>query len=164
MSFPWEITEECLSTFFEGPYLFSALYRVYRGAYYGQGFQFYGGHPKIDTEFKVKFEQLPIEIKQIILNKLWNQGEGFNEVIVKKKTLYLKYQLQYLFAQYGRLKLQTQPLISKGIGVWNGYKFNRETYIFVYSKLNFQSKVFFPDFLSKDSELPITVAFDLLCI
>lgn len=69
-----------------------------------------------------------------------------------KKTLYLNYQLQYLFAQYGRLRLQTQPLISKGIGVWNGYKFNRETYISVYSKLNFQSKVFFPDFLSKDSE------------
>ena len=85
-------------------------------------------------------------------------------MIVKKKTLYLKYQLYFIFSQYGRLKLQTQPLISKSIGAWNGYKFNRETYILVYSKLNFQSKVFFPDFLSKDPEVPVGVAFDLLCI
>lgn len=164
MSFPWEITKESLSDFFKGPYLFSALYRVYRGAYYGQGFQFYGAHPKIDKLFRERFDKLPLEIKQIILNKVWNFGEGFNEVIVKKQTLYLKYQLQFLFSQHGRLKFQSQPLISKGIGVWNGYKFDRETYIFTYSKLNFQSKVFFPDFLSKDPDHPETVAFNLLCI
>jgi hypothetical protein len=163
-TFPWEISKEVLSDFFSGPYLFSALYRVYKGAYYGQGFQFYGAHPKTDESFKEKFTQLPLEIKQLILNKVWNKGEGFNEVIVKKKTLYLKYQLHFLFSQYGRLKFQTQPLISKSIGVWNGYKFNRETYIFAYSKLNFQTKVFFPDFLSKDPEIPVSVAFELLCI
>lgn len=42
---------DCLSEFFKGPYLFSVLYRVYRGAYYSQGFQFYGAHPKIDKAF-----------------------------------------------------------------------------------------------------------------
>ena len=114
-TFPWEITKEVLSDFFSGPYLFSALYRVYKGAYYGQGFQFYGAHPKIDKTFKEKFERLPLEIKQLILNKVWDKGEGFNEVIVKNKILYLKYQLHFLFAQYGRIKFQTQPLISKGV-------------------------------------------------
>ena len=162
--FPWEISKGALSDFFSGPYLFSALYRVYRGAYYGQGFQFYGAHPKIDETFKEKFVQLPLEIKQLILNKVWNKGEGFNEVIVKNKILYLKYQLQFLFAQYGRIEFQTQPLISKGVGVWNGYKFDREIYIFNYDKLNTRSRVFIPDFLSKDPEVPMSVAFELLCL
>ena len=56
--FPWEVTNENLKGFFEGPYLFSALYRVYRGAYFGQGFQLDRKLPEqIHKEFYDKFAQ-----------------------------------------------------------------------------------------------------------
>jgi hypothetical protein len=50
-SFPWEVTKDNLNKFFEGPHLFLALYRVYRGAYYGQGFQLSGSSLRINHEF-----------------------------------------------------------------------------------------------------------------
>jgi hypothetical protein len=62
-SFPWEVTKENLNNFFEGPHLFSTLYRVYRGAYYGQGFQFTGTPLKVSISFQESFDQLPIDLK-----------------------------------------------------------------------------------------------------
>ena len=54
--FLWEVTNENLKGFFEGPYLFSALYRVYRGAYFGQGFQLDRKLPEqIHKEFYDRF-------------------------------------------------------------------------------------------------------------
>jgi hypothetical protein len=44
--FLWEVSQETLNHFFGRPHLFAALYRVYRGAYYRQGFQFCGIYPE----------------------------------------------------------------------------------------------------------------------
>jgi hypothetical protein len=82
-SFPWEVTKDNLNNFFEGPYLFSALYRVYRGAYFGQGFQLSGSSLKINHKFQKSFDQLPIELKRLILSKVWQTGKQFNALRVK---------------------------------------------------------------------------------
>ena len=37
--------------FFEGRYLFSAIYIVYKGAYFGHGFQLYGHVPEKEDIF-----------------------------------------------------------------------------------------------------------------
>ena len=83
--FPWEVTNKNLKGFFEGPYLFSALYRVYRGAYFGQGFQLDGKLPEqIHKEFYDRFAQLLLDLKAKILFKLWDQGRTYNHLIVIK--------------------------------------------------------------------------------
>ena len=119
--FPWEVTNENLKGFFEGPYLFSTLYRVYREGYFGQGFQLDRKLPEqIHKEFYDRFAQLPLDLKAKILSKLWDQGKTYNHLIVCKGELYLPIEFQFLFAQYGRLKRFTQPIISMGCGAWNG--------------------------------------------
>jgi hypothetical protein len=162
-SFPWEVTKDNLNKFFEGPHLFLALYRVYRGAYYGQGFQLSGSSLRINHEFQESFDQLPIELKRLILSKVWQSGKHFNALRVKKGELLLPIKLQFLFAQYGRLKHTTQPLISRGCGAWNGSLLKKSVYIFAYDALNLKSKVLIPDFLSKDPYRPNTISFGLLC-
>jgi hypothetical protein len=162
-SFPWEVTKENLNNFFEGPHLFAALYRVYRGAYYGQGFQLSGTSLKIDNGFQKCFDQLPIELKRLILSKVWESGQHFNTLRFYKGELLLPLKLQFLFAQYGRLKHTTQPLISKGCGAWNGSLLKKSVYVFSYDTLNLKTKVLIPDFLSKDPYRPNTISFGLLC-
>jgi hypothetical protein len=120
-SFPWEVTKDNLNKFFEGPHLFSALYRVYRGAYYGQGFQLSGSSLRINDEFQESFDQLPIELKRLILSKVRQSGKHFNALRVNKGELLLPIKLQFLFAQYGRFKKNTQPFIYKCFCAWNGY-------------------------------------------
>jgi hypothetical protein len=162
-SFPWEVTKENLNNFFRGSHLFSALYRVYRGAYYGQGFQLNGSPLKVSISFQESFDQLPIELKRSILSKIWQSGENFNELRVYKGELLLPLQPHFLFAQYGRLKDITQPLISKGCGAWNGYPLKKSVYTFKYGPPNLKNKVLIPDFLNRDPYRPNSISFGLLC-
>ena len=162
--FPWEVNQENLKGFFEGPYLFSALYRVYQGSYFGQGFQLDRKLPKqINKEFYDQFDQLPLDLKAKILSKLWDQGKAYNQLVVFKGDLYLPIELQFLFAQYGRLKKFTQPIISKGCGAWNGNRIERYTYNFEYGIPNLRGKYLIPDFLNQDPYRPNTPCFGLLC-
>ena len=70
--FPWE-TPEIIEDNFSGPYLFLALHRLYRNAYFGKGFQITGNN-KVHQELKERIEQLPIDIKRVILSKVWKEG------------------------------------------------------------------------------------------
>ena len=85
--FPWEVNQENVNLFFEDSYLFAALYRVYRGVYFGQGFQICGSHSRFYLNLQSKFDQLPIDIKRIILSKIWDSGKRFNALIVFKGEL-----------------------------------------------------------------------------
>jgi hypothetical protein len=118
--FPWEIDSIQFKKFFEGPYLFSAIYRVYKGAYFGQGFQLCGHVLEKKDNFQTLFDKLPLDIKGIILNKVWNEGRDLGVVLVSKGELLLSLPLQFLFSQYGRFKENSQPIISVGCGAWNG--------------------------------------------
>ena len=114
--FPWEVTKGNLIQFFEGPYLFSALYRLYRGAYYGQGFQVCEKNVELSPKFQNRFDLLPLESKAQILFKVWEQWKLYKSIFIKKEELCLPNKLLFLFGQFGRLKRITQPLLSTGCG------------------------------------------------
>ena len=61
-----------------------------------------------------------MDIKGIILNRVWNEGRDLGVVLVLKGELLFPLSLQFLFSQYSRLKEITQPIISVGCGAWNG--------------------------------------------
>jgi hypothetical protein len=164
-SFPWEVNQENLTNFFGGPHLFAALYRVYRGAYYGQGFQFCGNYPKnLLKEILDGLNRLPLEVRRIILSKIWENGRQYNVLCVNRGDLFLPLGLHFLFAQYGRVKQATEPLISKGCGAWNGKKLYDRVYVFEYGTPNLRNQVLIPDFVSKDPYRPTTISFGLLCL
>jgi hypothetical protein len=150
--FPWEIDSVKFNQFFKGPYLFSAIYRVYRGAYFGHGFQLCGHVPEKGDNFQELFDKLPLEIKGIILNKIWNEGCDLGVVLALNGEVLLPLSLQFLFSQYGRLKEITKPIISVGCGAWNGTlikaRKRSKQIIFKYGSLNLKNKVVIPNFLS----------------
>jgi len=59
--FPWEVSE-LVQDYYSGPCLFMALYRLYRNAYFEQGFQLSGSYIQ-DKNLKQRIEQLPLDIK-----------------------------------------------------------------------------------------------------
>jgi hypothetical protein len=71
-SFPWEVNQENLYNFFEGPHLFSALYRVYRGAYYGQGFQLIGSPLKTSIPFQKGLTNYQLNLKELYYPRFGN--------------------------------------------------------------------------------------------
>jgi hypothetical protein len=162
--FPWEVNQETLTYFFGGPHLFAALYRVYRGAYYGQGFQICGNYPKNLKDIFYHLNLLPLEVRRIILSKIWDNRQQYNALWINKHELFLPLRLQFLFAQYGRLKHVTQPLISKGCGAWNRKQLVDQTYFFDYGAPNLKNQILIPNFLSKDPYKPTTISFGLLCL
>lgn len=164
--FPWEVNRERVTQFYTGPYLFSALFRAYKGAYFGQGFQLTGNLPKLSKDFQILFDKLPLEVKGIILSKIWEEGRNYNIFIIDKGELLLPLKLQFLFAQYGRIKHLTQSLIPKGCGAWNGSLAspNRSRrYVFKYGVPNLKSKVLIPDFLNSERGKPLAIHYGLLC-
>ena len=93
-----------------------------------------------------------MEIKGIILNKIWNDGRDLKIVLVLKGELLLPLPLQFLFSQYGRLKEITRPVISVGCGAWNdtlikSQKRSKQC-IFQYGSLNLKNKVTISNFLN----------------
>jgi hypothetical protein len=95
--FPWEVNQETLTYFFGGPHLFAALYRVYRGAYYGQGFQFCGNYPKHFKELLSHLNQLPLEVRRIILSKIWDNGRQYNVLCINRSELFLPLGLHFFY-------------------------------------------------------------------
>lgn len=150
--FPWEVDSKIINEFYIGPYLFSALYRVYKGAYEGQGFNFYGKPIKLSPNFQTFFNALPIDVKRIVLAKVWVKGVDFKTLLIVKGKLFLDYKLHFLFTQYGRLKNITQPIYSIGCGVWSGYKVNIHTYHFTYGPRDPIGKFLIPEFLNSESQ------------
>jgi hypothetical protein len=102
----------------------------------------------------VVIDKLPLDIRGIILNKVWNEGRDLGVVLVSKGELLLPLPLQFLFSQYGRLKEITQPIISVGCGAWNGTSITSrkqsKQYVFEYGTLNLKNKVITPNFLNKE--------------
>jgi hypothetical protein len=68
---------------------FPAIYWVYKGAYFGQGFQLCGQVFEKEDNFQKLFDKLPLDIKGIILNKVWNEGRDFGIVLVSRGELLL---------------------------------------------------------------------------
>jgi len=158
---PWEVPE-LLEDHFSGPCLFKALYRFYRGAYFGQGFQFCG-KPIKDKELKNSIDQLPLDIKRIILSKVWEKGEPFKGILVSKGQLYLPFRLHYLFLQYGKLKHIINPKVPRVYGGWTGKQVERKTYVFTYGPVDLSCTPLIPEFMCREKHNPLSPSFSLIC-
>jgi hypothetical protein len=106
---------------------------------------------------------LPLEVRRIILSKIWDNGRQYNVLCINRGELFLPLGLHFLFAQYGWLKNITQPLISKGCGAWNGKRLVDRVYLFD-GKTNLRNQLLIPYFLSRDPYKPTTISFGLLCL
>ena len=118
---------------------------------------------QIHKEFYDGFAQLSLDFKAKILSKLWDQGKTYNHLIVHKGELYLPIELQFLFAQYGRLKKFTQSIIFTRFGAWNGGLVEKRVYSFEYGPSNLRGKFLIPDFLSRKPYYIPSPCFGLLC-
>ena len=63
--FLWKIYSTQMNKLFKGPYLFSAIYRVYKGAYFGQGFQLYGHVLEKEDNFQRLFDKFPWILRKL---------------------------------------------------------------------------------------------------
>jgi len=84
--FPWEVPK-LLEVYYSGPCLFMALYCLYKNAYFGQEFQLSGSYIQ-DRNLKQRVEQLPLDIKQIILSKIWKRIEPKKGFAIKRGKLF----------------------------------------------------------------------------
>ena len=139
------------------------MYRLYRVAYYGQGFQVCEKNVESSPEFQDRFNQLPLEIKAQILFKVWKQGKLYKSIFIKKGEVCLPNKLLFLFGWYGRLKKITQPLLSTGCGAWNGHLVEKHLYSFEYGIPNLRGKFLIRDFLSREPYHTLSPCFGLLC-
>jgi hypothetical protein len=159
--FPWEIPE-IVEDYYSGPCLFMALYRLYKNAYFGQGFQLSGTHIK-DKLLKERIEQLPLDIKRIIFSKIWKKLEPKKGFAVKRGELLFDFSLQYLISQYGKLKSQTTNPVPKAYAAWTGMQILNRIYIFTYGPMNPTVTPLIPDFMCKEKINPLSPPFSLVC-
>jgi len=159
--FPWE-TPEIVEDYFSGPCLFMALYRLYKGAYFGQGFHLSGIYLG-NKEFKNSIDQLPLDIKRIILGKIWNQGKAFRGIVVKTGKLHLVLQLHFLFVQFGKLKHIVKPRVPRVYAGWTGHQIVRKFYIFTYGPVAPSHTPLIPEFMCSEKRHPLSPSFSLIC-
>lgn len=157
--FPWEVSEQ-LDNHYSGPCLFSALYRLYKGAYFGQGFHLSGNY--LNLELKTFIDKLPLDIKRIIFNQIWSEGKPWEGVVVKTGKLYLPFSLHYLFVQYGKLRDIVNPIPRIYAG-WTGQQIERKTYIFTYGPIDPSRTPLIPDFMCSEKKNPTSPSFSLIC-
>ena len=90
---PWELNPQELSTLeselYQGPHLFTALYHFYKASFWGVGIHIGPNHPIYPKGFLANFLNLPIHLQEKILKKIWNNGEGFNEIIIIIMCLFI---------------------------------------------------------------------------
>lgn len=159
--FPWELCGE-LEDKFAGPFLFLALHRLYKNAYFGKGFKFIGRINR-DLELKERIEQLPIDVKRIIFSKIWEEGKSYGSFAAKGEDLLLDLPLLYLFSQYGKLKTELDNQIPIHYGGWHGVRLSRKLYVFTYGPVNPRLTPLIPDFECRDEKHPMSISFGLVC-
>lgn len=159
--FPWE-TPTIVEDYYFGPCLFMALYRLNKNAYFGQGFQLSGNYIQ-NKDLKKNIEQLPLDIKRIILGKIWEKLEPKKGFVVKNGELLLDFALLFLISQYGKLKSQTKKKVPKAYAAWFGDKILERIYKFTYGPMNPAITPLIPDFVCKDKANSLSPSFSLIC-
>lgn len=160
--FPWE-APEIVEDYFSGSYLFLALHRLYKDAYFGQGFQLSENCTRLDTQLQNQIDKLPLDIKRIIYSKVWENGKPYNEVIVKNAELLLDSNLHYLLVQYGKLKHLTRANPDRVYAGWNGERISSKIYRFTYGPLNLKNTPVIPDWINSEPRSTTNISFGTLC-
>lgn len=158
---PWEIPE-LLDNYYSGPCLFAALYRLYRGAYFGQGFHLSGNYIN-NFELKNSIDKLPLDIKRITFSKIWNEGKPLKGTVVKEGKLHLTFSLHYLFVQYGKLREIIRPRIPRVYAGWMGSQVEKRTYVFSYGPIDPSITPLIPEFMCSEKQVPMSPSFSLIC-
>ena len=159
--FPWEVPE-LIEDYYSGPCLFMALYRLYKNAYYGQGFQLSGTYIW-NKELKERIDQLPLDIKRIIFSKIWEKIEVKKGFVVRSGDLLFDFALQYLFVQYGKLKSQAKNKVPHAYACWTGTKVIDKVYTFMYGPMNPSITPLIPDFVNREKANHLSPSFSLIC-
>ena len=149
---------------YEGPYLFAALYRFYRAAFWGYGIHIGPNHPIYPKGFLVNFLNLPLHIQEKIVEIVWNDGKGFNNIIIHKGYPRLRVDLRFLFLIYSPLKEKTFPLNKFGYGCWNGGQITPTDARFDYGAFEPCASVNIPDFSDSFLREKNRVNFLKLCL
>ena len=133
---PWEITlpesDNLDSWLYQGPHLFAALYRLYKASFWGVGIHIGSNHPIYPKGFRVSFLKLPTHLQDKIFEKICNDGEGFNEIIINKGYPRLRVVLRFMFLIYRQHKFENFLVNKFGYGCWNGGLFTSTEVCFNY--------------------------------
>jgi len=157
--FPWELPDS-LEDHFSGPCLFMALYRLYRNAYFGQGFQLSGSFTQ-DRILKENIEKLPLDVKRVIFTKIWEKIEPSKAFIVQKGELLLDFGVHYLICQYS--KLRTDIEVPQGYTCWCGRRISQTLCKFTYGPMNHSITPLILDFICRDKKTSLSPSFSLIC-
>jgi hypothetical protein len=165
---PWELKPRGLSTseneLYEGPHLFTALYRFYKASFWGVGIHIGPNHPVYPKGFLTSFLNLPTHLQEKILNTVWNNGEDFNEIIIRKGYPRLRVDLRFMFLIYSQHKADSFPISKFGYGCWNGGLFSKNQARFYYGPFDPCSSVNIPEFSESSLQGKTFVDFAKLCL
>ena len=165
---PWEPKPTELDTldcwFYEGAHLFTALYRFYKTSFWGVGIHIGPNHPIYPKGFLTNFFNLPNHLQEKILDKVWRNGEGFNEIVIYKGYPRLRVDLRFLFLIYNQYKTENFPINKFGYGCWNGSLFSRTEARFTYGPYDPCASVNIPDFMESSNQNNLAIDFTKLCL
>ena len=101
---PWEPkppTENFLNNnLYQGRYLFAALYRFYKVAFWRARIHIGPKHPIYPKGFLVNFLNLPLHLQEKIVGIVWNDGKDFNDIIIYRGYPRLRVDLRFMFLIY----------------------------------------------------------------
>ena len=164
----WELNPQELNTLeselYKGPHFFTALYRFYKASLWGVGIHIGPNHLIYPKGFLANFFNLPIHLQEKILNKIWNNGEGFNEMFIKKGYPRLRVDLRFLFLIYNQHKVDNFPISKFGYGCWNGGFFTSNKAHFYYGPFDPYVSVNIPIFFDSSLQGKNFVNFAKLCM
>jgi hypothetical protein len=165
---PWEYIPPksgCADSWlYQGPHLFAALYRFYKASYWGVGIHIGPNRPVYPKGFRVNFLKLPHHLQENIFQRIWNQGEGFNEIIIKRGHPQLRVDLRFMFLVYSLHKADNFPINKFGYGCWNGGLYTKNEAIFNYGPFDPCSSVNIPDFSDTSLKTADFADFQRLCL
>jgi len=164
MTWCWQVPEPVRHELYSGGYLFSALYRLFRSGYWGYGLYITPNRVTIPREFKELFLALPLDLQQNITNRIWNGGEEYKEIIIRRNHPVLPLSLKFIFSVYGRLKDATSLIVPAGMGMWKGDKISRIEYRFVFGEPDFRARPLLPDFIDRNPVYTNPIDFSMLCL
>lgn len=147
---PWEYippkSDNSDDWLYQGSHLFTALYRFYKASFWGVEIHIGPNHPIYPKGFRNNFLELPIHLQSKIFEIVWNNGEGFNEIIINKGFPKLRVDLRFMFLVYSQHKAETFPANKFGYGCWNGGTFTKRAARFYYGPFDPCASVNIPDF------------------
>lgn len=165
---PWEVKRDDLnqgeSWFFKGPHLFAALHRFFKASFWGTGVHIVPGKPVYPKGFLNNFLNLPPHLQEKILNVVWQNGDGFNEVVIYKGHPRLRLDLRFLFLIYAHHKTENFPVNKFGYGCWNGGVYTKTEARFTYGTFDPSASIKIPDFPDETPQRINAVDFSRLCL